>query len=295
MVLITGGTGLLGKGMEETAPLETKIVSVHLRDYKVPKCNSIHITLDMRDKCSVEQLFQHYHFDSVVHAAGISDVDYVETHYKKGFESNINSTLNIIAACEQRGIHLIYVSTNAVFDGTKPPYFHTDSVNPVNKYGKLKVECERLIQEKLEKWTIVRPILMYGWNHMITRPNTVTWIYEKLCKGEIVELVDDVYENPLYNHQCGNAIWAIIKKQSFGIFHLAGHDTVNRWQFGINIATAFGLNHSLIKRVNSLHFPNIAERPKNTTFSINQMENELGVRALTLIEGLTMMGKKLNS
>jgi dTDP-4-dehydrorhamnose reductase len=288
-VLITGGTGLLGKGMEETAPSGTKIYSVHLRDYKVPKGRATHLSLDLRDKRAVERLFTKHRFDAVVHAAGIASVDYVETHYAESLESNIVSTLNVTAACRQRGIHLVYVSTNAVFDGTKPPYSEGDPVRPVNKYGRLKVECERLVQETLEKWTIARPILMYGWNRTITRPNPATWIYEKLLKGETVELVDDVQENPLYNRQCGDALWAILRRKPSGFFHLAGRDSVNRWQFGLKVAAEFGLDAKLIKRVDSSRFPSIAARPKNTTFSVKRMEKELGVKALTLAEGLAAM------
>ena len=292
-VLITGGTGLLGRGMENTAPAGAKIVSVHLRDYKVPRGRATHLSLDLRDKRAVDRLFARRRFDAVVHAAGIASVDYVERNYAESLESNIVSTLNVTAACRRAGIHLTYVSTNAVFDGTKPPYAEKDPVRPVNKYGRLKVECERLVQETLEKWTIVRPILMYGWNRMVTRPNPATWIHEKLIKGEAVELVDDVRENPLYNHQCGEALWAVVRKRPTGIFHLAGRDSVNRWQFGRKVAETFGLDASLIKRVSSSRFPSIAPRPKNTTFSVTRMEKELGVRALTLAEGLAAMKRDM--
>ena len=292
-ILVTGGTGLLGKGMEETAPAGTKIVSVHLRDYKVPRGRARHLALDLRDKRAVERLFARHRFDAVVHAAGIASVDYVERHYAESLESNIVSTLNVTSACRQRGIHLVYVSTNAVFDGTKAPYKETDPVDPVNKYGGLKVECERLVRETLEKWTIVRPILMYGWNRTVTRPNPATWIYEKLLRGEAVELVDDVWENPLYNHQCGQALWAVLRKRPSGVFHLAGRDSVNRWQFGLAVAKAFGLDSSLVKRVDSSRFPGIAKRPPNTTFRTTRMEKELGVRALPLAEGLAAMKKDM--
>lgn len=288
-ILITGGTGLLGKGMEETAPKGAKIVSVHLRDYKVPRGRASHVSLDLRDKRAVERLFASRRFDAVVHAAGIASVDYVERHYAESLESNIVSTLNVTSACRQRGIHLVYVSTNAVFDGKKAPYSEDDPVCPVNKYGGLKVECERLVRETLEKWTIVRPILMYGWNRMVTRANPATWIYEKLLKGEAVELVDDVEENPLYNHQCGRALWAVLKKRPSGIIHLGGRDAVNRWQFGLKVAAAFGLDATLIKRVDSGHFPNIAPRPPRTTFVVTRMEKELGVPAMTVAEGLAAM------
>ena len=235
-ILVTGGTGLLGKGMEETAPGSVALVSVHQRDYRIPGSTAEQLVLDLRDKRAVDALFAERRFDAVVHAAGIASVDFVEKNYAESLESNIVSTLNVTAACRRADIHLVYVSTNAVFDGTKAPYRESDPVNPVNKYGRLKVECERLVQETLKHWTIVRPILMYGWNHAETRPNPATWIREKLSKREPVSLVTDVHENPLFNLQCGRALWAVLDKRPEGIFHLAGGERVDRYQFGLAVA-----------------------------------------------------------
>lgn len=288
-VLVTGGTGLLGKGMEETAPAGWDIVSLHQRDYKVTGSKARHLVLDIRDKRAVDRLFARRRFDAVVHAAGIASVDYVESHYAESLESNIVGTLNVTSACRRADAHLIYVSTNAVFDGRKAPYRETDAVNPVNKYGRLKVECERLVQETLKRWTIVRPILMYGWNHAVTRPNPATWIYEKLMRGEAVSMVTDVHENPLYNISCGQALWAAIAKRPAGIFHLAGRDSVNRYEFALAVASAFGLDASLVKPVTSKAFPGIAARPKNTTFVTTRMERVLGVKPMGLREGLAAM------
>ena len=294
-VLVTGGTGLLGKGMEETMPSGWNVVSLHQRDYKVEGSKAKHLVLDIRDKRAVDRLFAKNSFNAVVHAAGIASVDYVEKHYAESLESNIVGTLNITSACRRAGTHLTYVSTNAVFDGRNAPYKEDDPVCPVNKYGGLKVECERLVRETLQKWTIVRPILMYGWNHSVTRPNPATWIYEKLLKGETVSMVDDVWENPLYNVSCGRALWAVVSNTPEGTFHLAGKDSVNRHQFALEVARAFGLDASLVKKVSSSAFPDIAPRPRDTTFTTARMERELGVDALTLREGLSAMQASMSA
>ncbi len=293
LILITGSTGLLGKGMEETAPKGWRILGVHQRPYEVEDSRAKHLVLDIRDKRAVDRLFSRHRFDAVVHAAGIASVDYVERHYAESLESNVVGTLNISSACRRADCHMIYVSTNAVFNGRNAPYGEADPVAPVNKYGRLKADCERLVRETLTRYTIVRPILMYGWNHVVTRPNTATWIYDKLLRGEAISLVDDVFENPLYDHQCGRAMWAAASKKPGGIIHLAGKDTVNRWQFAVKIAKAFGLDANLIKRVKSSAFPDIAPRPPNTTLLTRRMQMELGVAPVSLDDGLRLMRDRM--
>lgn len=288
LVLVTGSTGLLGKGMEETRPAGYGMIGVHQRRYRVAS-RLRHATLDIRDKRRVDRLFAGQRFDAVVHAAGFASVDYVERHYAESLESNVTGTLNVTSACRRSGTHLIYISTNAVFDGTAAPYRESDPTRPVNKYGHIKIECERLIQETLERFTIVRPILMYGWNHPASRPNPATWLIERLRRGEPVNMVDDVYENPLYNLQCGDVLWRVVEQKPTGIVHVAGADTVNRYKFARRLAAVFGLDASLIRAVDSAFFPDIARRPPDTSFVTDRMTYELGVKPLPLDQGLTLM------
>jgi|CXWL01.1.fsa_nt_gi dTDP-4-dehydrorhamnose reductase len=288
-ILVTGATGLMGKGFEETSSVQYQIVGLHMRDYVVKGAQSGHRVLDIRNQDLINKLFAEHEFDTVIHGAGVASVDYAQTHYAESLESNLIGTLNITAACRRKGVHLVYVSTNAVFDGTEAPYAEDHAVNPVNKYGQIKVQCEKLVTETLENYTIVRPILMYGWNHPACRQNPATWILEKLRAGEKIRLVTDVSENPLYNRQCGEALWEIVKKKPRGVMHLAGGEVVNRYEFGVRLAKIFGLDKSLIAPVDSSFFPTIAPRPKNTTFTTRRMESELGIRPSTVNQGLEQM------
>ncbi|MFH1723774.1 MAG: SDR family oxidoreductase [Elusimicrobiota bacterium] len=288
-VLVTGSTGLLAKGLEETSDASDEIIGVHLRDYPIVDSRVQHIKLDVRDQASVDAIFDRGRFDAVVHAAGIASVDSVERHPEEGRASNLQGTRNIARAAKRRGAYLVYVSTNAVFDGESAPYAEDAPTNPIHEYGRVKLACERAVAEEAGAHCVVRPILMYGWNHSVNRPNPVTWVYERLLRDEKIVLVDDVYENPLYNHQCGEALWAALRKRPSGIFHLAGADRVNRHELGRKVAEVFGLDASLIDPVDSSHFRNIAPRPKDTTFVTARMERELGVPAVSLAEGLRAM------
>lgn len=287
-VLVTGSTGLLGKGFEEVAESRHELVGLHLREYPVRDTRVRHVVGDVRDEAALLALFERERFDAVVHAAGMAAVDQVEKHPEEGRASNVGGTRAVARACRDTGAYLVYISTNAVFDGKAAPYAETAKTNPLHHYGRIKLECESAAAEA-GAHAVARPILMYGWNHMVNRPNPVTWIYEKLLRGERVSLVDDVYENPLYNRQCGRALWAMLEKRPAGIFHLAGKTRLNRHELGLAVASAFGLDASLIGRVDSSAFPSIAPRPKDTTFDTTRMEKELGVRAMTIEEGLADM------
>lgn len=291
-VLITGGTGLLGQGLCATASPRWSIVSAHLRPHRVGAPGVVERTVDVRSRSALERLFAEYRFDAVVHAAGIASVDYSEGHVEESTQSNLGGTRNVAEVCAASGTRLVYVSTNAVFDGSNAPYRESDPVNPINAYGRIKVACERVVEANLDRPVIVRPILMYGWPHALGRPNPVTWIVDALDRGETIHVVDDVYENPLHNISAALAIWAILERDISGIVHLAGRDVISRYELARMVARIFELDESRIRAVSSAFFPDIAPRPRNTSLVTTRMASELGVPPPTLDEGLRLMAAR---
>ncbi len=288
-VLITGGTGLLGKALAETCPHGSSILSIHLRSPRVVNSKTNELLADVRDRDEIAMLFASQLFDVVIHAAGISNVDYAERHYDEAVASNVIGTANVVELCSEFNKHLIYVSTNAVFDGTKAPYRETDPMCPINAYGRIKAQCEELVRKGSRSYSIVRPILMYGWNYPAARKNPVTWLLDKLKAGEPVSIVTDVYENPLFYLQAGEALWKLIARRDLDMVHLAGGTIINRYELALAVAHQFGLDANLIKSVDSSVFSNLAPRPRNTSFVTEWMEKELGVVPLSLTDGLRTM------
>lgn len=294
-ILITGATGLLGKSLIERRECLHNIIGLYLGNYKMPEDKNLtYQVLDVRDKKKLSSVFNVLIPDIAIHTAGISDVDFCEKNFKEGYESNVFGTKNIVELCVDKKVKLVYISSNAVFDGKNAPYREDDPTNPVNSYGKIKLECENIIRRSLDDYTIVRPILMYGWNNIYERNNLVTFLIDKLSKKKAVNMVYDVYENPLSSYSCADAVWSIVRNNINGIYHIAGRDIVNRYEYAMAIADVFDLNKNLIKPVNSSFFPSIAIRPKNTSYITKKIEMELDFRPLGLKEGLTQLKKIKN-
>jgi len=286
-VLITGATGLLGKSLIERNNRSHAVIGIYAGDYAMSDSGTVRYSItDIRDAGALAGVTRGQPIDVIIHTAGVANVDYCEHHYREAYESNVAGTRNIIALSRSTGALLVYTSTNAVFDGKAAPYREEDRVNPLNNYGKLKVECERMITAQLKDFLIVRPILMYGWNHERERKNLVTFLLERLPRPGIVHMVNDVLENPLSSYQCADAIWTLIEMMKRGVYHIAGHDIVNRYEYALTIADIFDLEAEKIEPVESSFFDDIALRPHNTSYSTEKIERELGFKPLGLKEGL---------
>jgi dTDP-4-dehydrorhamnose reductase len=291
--LVTGGTGLLGKALTETCPRGSSLIVLHLSPLNVRPALSNELVADVRDRTEMDRVFGSQKFDVVIHAAGLSNVDYVQHHYAEAVRSNLFGTANVLECGNRFRKHLIYVSTNAVFDGTRAPYREGDPTCPLHAYGRIKELCEELVAKSAHSYSIVRPILMYGWNYPSRRPNLVTWLLERLGRREEVPVVTDVSENPLFYLQVGDALWKLVERHDIQLVHLGGAETVSRYEIALAVARAFDLDAGLIRPVNSGFFPELVPRPRNTSFVTERMEKELGVAPWSIAQGLQVMKERM--
>jgi dTDP-4-dehydrorhamnose reductase len=289
-VLITGGTGLLGQALLSSASSSLSLFGTYLPD-KAPSSELAcpFFPLDVRDAAQVAQVFDRVRPDLVIHAASIGSVDYSEHHREESWAVNVGGTHNVGYACAHHHAKLIFISSNAVFDGEHPFYAEEAPVNPINYYGQLKVEGEEWVKSSGLDYAIVRPILMYGWHLPIERGNWVTTWIRTLGQGQRVKVVNDTRTKPLFARNCAEAIWAVVAQNRTGVYHVAGADHITLYDLALKVAEIFGLDASLIDPVPSSYFPEIAPRPRDTSFDTSKMEKELGVRPWGVQDGLIHM------
>lgn len=291
--LITGATGLLGTALVKENRRREKIKGVYLGNYEMRDTDQVnYISADVTDKDTLFKLFRNEKIDCIIHAAGIADTDRCERELELAYASNVIGTRNVIKLARMKKAKLVYISTNAVFDGKSAPYGEDDEPNPINSYGKIKLECERLVREQAEDYLIIRPILMYGINNPHERQGFFLWILEKLKKGEGINIVNDVYENPVLSDWCADIIWRLIQKDAGGIYHLAGRDVLSRYQAAKIMAEVFSLDEHLLHPVSSDFFKDLAPRPKNSSYATVKIERELGVKPPGFKEGMLIFRER---
>ena len=130
-ILLTGGTGTLGTELRKIK-----------KDLLCPSSRQMNIT----DLFSVNRFFESNEIQLVIHAAAYTDVTSSEKNFEKVINTNIVGTYNVLKNCIDRGIKMVYISTDYVFDGEKGNYTTEDPINPLTKYAKSKAAAELMVR-----------------------------------------------------------------------------------------------------------------------------------------------------
>lgn len=278
---ITGGSGLLGQRLAAVAKDNDELTLVHNSN---PGENTV--KCDITNEKEVHETVNQENPDVIIHCAAMTNVDLCEDEEEKAYLINGMGTGYLAKAAEEVDAKIIYVSTDFVFDGTRGYYKEDEKVNPLGIYAKSKYDGEVQLQKYSTNWAVARVSVLYGWHK---RPNFTTWAINELRNKNEINIVTDQINSPTLADNAGEAIFEIARQNKNGIFHTAGNEAINRFDFTKKIAEAFDLDESLINPTTSEVFKQKAPRPRDSSLNVNKVEKELGMKMETCTESLNRM------
>ena len=131
-VVVTGASGLLGRQIFKE--FDTK--GWNATGLAFSRCRRPLRKVDLRDRHDVANALDEAKPKVVIHAAAERRPDVVEKNEEETMALNVFGTQFLAEECACRGIFMLYISTDYVFDGTQPPYKVDATPNPLNTYGK---------------------------------------------------------------------------------------------------------------------------------------------------------------
>lgn len=292
---MTGGNGLLGSKVLSAACGRFRLVSIDLHEAPTVRYNHLeYLQGDVTERETIQRRISDARPDCVIHTAAFTDVDGCEEEREEAWKVNVQGTENVAISCRTLDIKMIHLSTDYVFDGKSGPYSEEDDPHPMSFYGKIKLESEKVVQEHLENFIIARTMVLYGYSPKV-RHNFVTWLVEKLGHRERVTIVEDQYGNPTLADDLAKALLTIFERDGCGIYHTAGKDWLNRYDFAVSVAKVFQLDRSLIGRTTTDCLNQAAPRPLKSGLKSDKILHEFGVTFSPVEEGLQRMREQMET
>ncbi len=248
-ILVTGAAGMLGRALREVLGVEHEVIPLARADLDVTDLEATRVALG-QGKPQV-----------VIHAGAWTDVDGCERDPDRAWRVNALGTRNLAVGCQEAGAACCYISTDYVFDGSKPdPYTEFDAPNPISRYGGSKLAGERYVQALTPRHWIVRSSWLFGPGGK----NFVKTILAKARAGEDLRVVDDQVGSPTYTCDLVRAIGHLLSAPRYGVWHLTNSGVCSWYDFAASILETTGLTATRLEPISSKELDRPALRPRNS-------------------------------
>lgn len=247
-ILITGAAGQLGRDL--VAVCRSAGDDVAAADRSV---------LDLGDRASVLSAVSGAKPDVVVNAAAWTAVDACESDPDRAWRDNALGVRHVMEAAHRVGAYVCQISTDYVFDGTKPePYVEWDQPNPVSMYGRSKWGGE---QEVYPGSSVVRISWVCG-EHGNNMVKTVL----KLADRPELAFVDDQRGCPTFTADLAIALRRLVAERLPGVFHVTNQGAISWYEFVRDILELAGHDPGKVRPISTAELdpPRPAPRPANS-------------------------------
>jgi dTDP-4-dehydrorhamnose reductase len=281
-VLIIGVNGMLGHTLADVASKKFEVVGTCPKLMYRKKSVEIE-KLDITDNNAVKSLVLKHNPNLIVNCAAVTNVDFCEDHPEIAYRVHVNGTKFLSNAADKIGAKFVHISTDFVFDGNKGNYTEDDVPRPINVYGKTKYEGEKVVSNS----ALVLRTCIYGWN-VLPKKSIVEWIIDEIKRTKSINLFNDSYFTPIYTCTFSKIILQMSKKNSTGLYHVAGSKKISKYDFALEVAEVFNLNKNLIKPISFKSVAKKAKRPRDTSLLCHKLKKE-GFRLENVKKGLGAM------
>lgn len=275
-VLITGGNGLLGRSIISCNENRFELLVTGKRKFLSNGNDNRYSPLDILDSNQCDKVFSKFKPDYVIHAAAMTHVDKCEEDPDTCNSVNVDGTNNILKTCEKYGSHLIFISTDFIFDGKNGSYSENSKPNPISIYGMSKWNAEKLIRTSTIDWSIVRTSLVMGYFEDLMTSNIILWAREKLSKGQEISIVNDQIRTPTWSMDLAEGCFLLIENRALGIYNISGSEKFRISELIMRVADHGSYNSNLIKEVKTKELGQIAPRPLISDLDISKARRNIG-------------------
>lgn len=290
-ILLIGANSFVGKRLVEF--LQDKYVLTGTFHKKKNKFlgDERQVQLDITKQDSVNDVLEKTKPDVVIITAAVSTNKEAE---EKINSVNVTGASNVVLSIKEmgvkeQGVHpkIIFFSTEQIFDGSEGLYAETDEPSPINKYGKSKLEAEKIIQT-YDDYLILRLALILGDKKPDDHDNFISLMLDP-GKGKDLKVFNNVYRTFIYVEDIPLIIHTLIEKDQKGILNVSEDEFLSYAEMAELVEKEFNISrHEVIECKD----PNI---PRRLGLSNNLLKKLIDFQLTSYKDMLVRVKDKINN
>ena len=225
---------------------------------------------DLRSADSIHECISRFLPSVIINCAAYTDVQGAEHERCKAFELNTDAVGNLAQVCAKRGVRLIHISTDSVFDGVRNggAYAETDPTGPLNVYSESKLLGEVEVQRFAPSGSA---IVRVSWLYSNFGNNFYEKIIAKIDRSEEILVVNDQFSSPSFGGKFVEFLHLLVTSPTWHgveIFHYGDGGVCSWYDFATEIAHNMNYGGVVIP-INTPESGSMLRRPRYTKLSTN--------------------------
>jgi dTDP-4-dehydrorhamnose reductase len=271
-ILLTGGTGQLGRELLRRDWPDAIAIDAPSR-----------AELDLADAVSLAKRVREGRYAAVVNAGAYTAVDAAQAEVLPAWQINALAPAALADACAERGIPLVQISTDYVFDGnTDRPWQPADPLRPLSVYGASKAAGELAVRVSGARHAILRT----AWVVSAHGRNFVKTMLRMAGERPEVGVVADQRGSPTSAQDLAMAVQAVLLRflaepeRPSGTWHVANAGVATWHQLAEHVFAEGGRRgHPVpnLKVIATSDYPTAAPRPANSCLDTTSLERDFDI------------------
>lgn len=210
---------------------------------------------------------------TAVICAAVSSIDRCRRDFEYAYRVNVLAAKDLVTFLSRSGYHVVYLSTDNVFDGEKGNYTEDDEARPINAYGQMKHELEEFLLGNIPKSTILRLSKVTG------KPNDkrdmLTEWRDYARENKLIRCIEGNRFSPVCIDDAVSAVRLVSEEELYGLYHIAGDRAYFRSELCREFLEYVGLKAE-IRELPESDFGFLERRPIDTSLSVRKYQNAGG-------------------
>jgi len=288
-ILVTGSAGLVGTQI--VRDLVNNNIQVYSCYNQTKPELGIITHLDLTKKDDIVNIMNKIKPNVVIHLGAMTDVELCETEKILAKKINTDATEILALESEKYKSFFVYMSTDYVFDGKIGMKKEEDEPNPINFYGKSKLDGEKVFKKISTPNIIIRTSTPFAiHSKKISFP---FWIKNNLESKKEISVLIDQFTSPSYVPNISEMIIEIIEKKITGIIHLAGDTKISRYDFALDICKIINADKQYLKVTKMKQMPWKAQRPIDSSLDVSKAKEILDHKPEKIENSLKLLFNKI--
>lgn len=210
---------------------------------------------------------------ATVICAGVTQQDACRRSSTETARVNVQAVLALAKNLVAAGAFVIYPSSNAVFDGTRPGRLSDERPSPVTEYGRQKAEVESQLLALGDSVSVVRFTKIL--ESRVGLP--ASWA-NALANREVIHPFDDMVMSPVPLDFAGDVLVRLLEARLPGVLQVSGQTDVTYAEAARHIAERMDARPELVQPISyrAAGVPSEAA-PAHTTLDTTRLRAELGI------------------